>query len=69
MSKALSMKEYSDLICLEYVLTWNYSDAPKKDEKRYKKLSKRKWKHGLGFDWKDYFKKYYKPINHSPISS
>lgn len=56
---SLSMKEYSELLTLEYVLIWGFTNKPKKDEKRYKKLSNRKWEHGLGFNWKDYFNKYY----------
>ena len=53
------MKEYSDLITLEYVLTWRYTHNYKKDEKRYKRLSNRKWKFGLSFEWIDYYNKYY----------
>lgn len=29
--------------CLEYVLTWRYSDNPEADEKRYMELSSQSW--------------------------
>lgn len=40
----LTDKEWSELITLEYVLTWGYSDDLKKDEERYQILSDKKWK-------------------------
>lgn len=39
----LAKKDYGELLSLEYVLTWGYSDQPKKDENRYKELSKILW--------------------------
>lgn len=39
----LTEKEWRELVTLEYVLTWGYSDNEKKDEKRYMELSKAKW--------------------------
>lgn len=39
----LTEKEWLELLALEYVLTWGYTDNEKQDEKRYMELSKRKW--------------------------
>jgi len=39
----LTKKKWRELVALEYVLTWGYSDNKKKDEKRHKKLSKKLW--------------------------
>lgn len=40
----LTDKEWQELVTLEYVLTWDYSDDKEADEKRYKELSEKKWK-------------------------
>lgn len=40
----LTDKEWQELVTLEYVLTWGYSDDEATDEKRYKELSEKKWK-------------------------
>lgn len=39
----LSEAEWQELVALEYVLTWNYTDDYETDERRYKELSDRKW--------------------------
>lgn len=39
----LSEAEWRELVALEYVLTWNYTDDIEKDEKRYRLLSDRCW--------------------------
>ena len=36
----LSNKEYRELICLEYVLTWGYENEG--EEERYKELTRKK---------------------------
>jgi hypothetical protein len=41
--KNLSIKEHSELVALEYVLTWQYSNNLNKDAKRHKYLSNKKW--------------------------
>jgi len=38
----LTQKEWDELIALEYVLTWNYSDDKEEDLKRYKYLNNKK---------------------------
>lgn len=43
MMGGLSEKEWRELVTLEYVLTWNYSDDIDSDERRYKQLSERCW--------------------------
>ena len=40
----LTDKEWQELVALEYVLTWDYSEDKDADEKRYKELSEKKWK-------------------------
>ena len=39
----LTDKEWQELVTLEYVLTWHYSDDMNKDDKRYKELSNKRW--------------------------
>lgn len=39
----LSEAEWRELVALEYVLTWNYTDDIEKDENRYRVLSDRCW--------------------------
>ena len=39
----LSQKEWDELLALEYILTWNYSDDKEKDEERHKYLSELRW--------------------------
>lgn len=41
--KYLSEAEWSELLALEYVLTWHYSYDIDKDAKRHKELSKKRW--------------------------
>lgn len=38
----LTDKEWQEIITLEYVLTWQYTDNYEKDLNRYKELSKKK---------------------------
>lgn len=40
----LTDEEWQELVTLEYVLTWGYSEDKDADEKRYKELSEKKWK-------------------------
>jgi hypothetical protein len=35
----LTDKEWQELVALEYVLTWRYSDDEETDDKRYRELS------------------------------
>ncbi len=39
----LTDKEWRELLGLEYVLTWQYTDNPEEDETRYKYLSNKRW--------------------------
>ena len=39
----LSEDEWHELVALEYVLTWNYSDDMDSDERRHNQLSERCW--------------------------
>ena len=39
----LTEKEYRELLGLEYVLTWHYSDDMDRDDKRYRELSNKRW--------------------------
>ena len=39
----LTADEWQELVALEYVLTWRYSDNEKEDLARYKKLCKKLW--------------------------
>ena len=39
----LTDKEWQELVALEYVLTWGYSDDEERDDKRYRELSEKKW--------------------------
>ena len=39
----LTEKEWRELLGLEYVLTWNYTNDIEGDEMRYKELSNRRW--------------------------
>ena len=39
----LTDREWLELLGLEYVLTWNYTNNPDQDEARYKYLSNRRW--------------------------
>jgi len=39
----LTKQELLELVTLEYVLTWRYSDDMDKDDKRYRELSKKRW--------------------------
>lgn len=42
--RGLSEKEWNELVSLEYILTWNFTDDYDRDEKRYKELSEKRWK-------------------------
>lgn len=44
--------EYRELLALEYVLTWGYSEDVDVDDKRYKELSKIKWDTMFGGKYK-----------------
>jgi hypothetical protein len=57
MRKAITEKEWGELVTLEYVLTHGYSEHPQSDEKRYRLLSDRKWNHGYAFDIDNYYKR------------
>lgn len=39
----LTESEWSEVVTLDYVLTWNYTDNRDADEQRYKKLSDKRW--------------------------
>ena len=39
----LTHKEWRELVALEYVLTWRYTDDEERDDKRYRELSEKKW--------------------------
>jgi len=39
----LTDKEWKELVALEYVLTWRYTDDEERDDKRYRELSEKKW--------------------------
>jgi hypothetical protein len=39
----LTKDEWQELVALEYVLTWRYSDNEKEDLTRYRKLCKKLW--------------------------
>ncbi len=38
----LTNAEWREIVTLEYVLTWNYSDDLKADDERYRELTKKK---------------------------
>jgi hypothetical protein len=40
-------KTFRQLVGLEYVLTWGYSKNPKRDERIYKRLSRKIWNRRL----------------------
>ena len=39
----LTDAEWQEIVSLDYVLTWGYTDDYEKDLKRYKELSKKIW--------------------------
>jgi len=39
----LSESEWREIVTLDYVLTWRYTDDYDKDLKRYKELSAKRW--------------------------
>lgn len=39
----LSGEEWNEIVALDYILTWNYTDNYERDLKRYKKLSNKRW--------------------------
>ena len=39
----LSEEEWNELVSLEYLITWKYTDNYDEDEKRYMELSKKRW--------------------------
>lgn len=39
----LTEKEWKELVTLEYVLTWGYSDNLDVDDSRYRYLSTKRW--------------------------
>lgn len=41
--KNLTLSEWHELLGLEYILTWNYTDDSDRDEKRHKELSDKRW--------------------------
>jgi hypothetical protein len=41
----LPEKEYRELLGLEYILTWGYTNNIDADEQRYKQLSDKKWQY------------------------
>lgn len=55
--KGVTESEWRELLTLEYVLTWNYSDNNKRDTKRYMNLSHKHWDFGFAFDTKEYYKR------------
>lgn len=54
--KAISEKEWQELLALEYVLTHGYSDDIDEDTKKYMYLSDRKHFYGFSFDSDEYYK-------------
>lgn len=58
--KGLTENEWQELLALEYVLTWNYTDNHGRDERRYMALSDRHWNHGVAFDENQYYKNIFK---------
>jgi hypothetical protein len=43
----LSEAEWKEIVTLDYVLTWRYTDDYDKDIKRYKELSAKRWGENL----------------------
>lgn len=43
----LSKSEWIEIVTLDYVLTWRYTDDYEKDLKRYKELSAKRWGENL----------------------
>jgi hypothetical protein len=43
----LSEAEWKEIVTLDYVLTWRYTDDYDKDLKRYKELSAKRWGENL----------------------
>lgn len=41
--KYLTVQEYQELLALEYVLTWHYTDDFDRDGKRYMELTAKRW--------------------------
>lgn len=41
--KYLTESEWRELVALEYVLTWNYTENREADESRYSYLSNKRW--------------------------
>ena len=39
---SLTDKEWQELVAIEYVLTWRYTDTPEKDTKRLQELRRKK---------------------------
>lgn len=39
----LTQIEWRELLALEYVLTWGYTDDIERDDKRYRELSNKRW--------------------------
>ena len=39
----LSDEEWSEIVALDYTLTWRYTDRYEEDLKRYQELSKKRW--------------------------
>ena len=39
----LTEEEWQELVTLDYVLMWHYTDEYEKDLTRYKELSKKRW--------------------------
>lgn len=39
----LTEAEWREIVCLDYVLTWNYTDDYNTDLSRYKMLSAKRW--------------------------
>ena len=39
----LTDSEWQELVTLEYVLTWGYTDDEEKDSKRHRELSDKRW--------------------------
>jgi len=60
-NNGISEEEWSELVTLEYILTWGYTKTPKADTTRYKYLSAKKWDNGFAFDIDQYYKKRLNP--------
>lgn len=43
MRRGLTEAEWEEIVCLDYVLTWRYTDDYDGDLARYRELSEKRW--------------------------